>query len=57
MHIGGRIKNFNAWKEKLVYIWFVYRIWEFEVNYGDFISVTCILNVDLVGNFKFAVRI
>jgi hypothetical protein len=42
---------------KLVDIWFVFRIWEFEVNYIDFICVTCILNVDLVENFKFAVRI
>jgi hypothetical protein len=44
-------------RKKLVYIWFVFRIWEFEVNYGDFMRVTCILYVDLVENFKFAVRI
>ena len=44
-------------KEKLVDIWFVFRIWEPEVNYGDFICATCILYVDLVENFKFAVSI
>jgi hypothetical protein len=33
-------------REKLVDIWFVFRIWEFEVNYDDFICVTvfCMLN-------------
>jgi hypothetical protein len=44
-------------REKLVDIWFVLRILEFEVNFGDFICVTCILYVGLVENFKFAVRI
>jgi hypothetical protein len=44
-------------RENLVDIWFVFRIWVFEVNYGDFICVTCFLYVDLVENFKFAVRI
>jgi hypothetical protein len=24
-------------REKLVDVWFVFRIWEYEVNYGDFI--------------------
>jgi len=38
-------------------IWFVFRIWEYEVNYVDFICVTCILYVGLVENFKFAVKI
>jgi len=32
--------------------WFVFRIWEFEVNYGDFIYVTCILYVGFVKNFN-----
>ena len=44
-------------REKLVDIWFVFRILEFEVNFGDFICVTCILCVGLVENFEFAVRI
>jgi len=44
-------------REKLVDIWFVIRISEFEVNFDDFICVTCILYVGLVENFKFAVRI
>jgi len=35
----------------------VLRILEFEVNFGDFICVTCILYVGLVENFKLAVRI
>jgi len=32
-------------REKLVDIWFVFRILEFYVNYGDFICVTriCVL--------------
>jgi hypothetical protein len=29
-------------------IWFVFRILEFEVNFGDFICVTCILYVGIV---------
>ena len=44
-------------REKSVDIWFVFRIWECEVNYGDFISVTCISYADLVENFRSAVRI
>ena len=35
-------------REELTDIWFVFRILEFEVNFGDFISVTCILCVGLV---------
>ena len=35
-------------REKIVDIWFVFRIWEFEVNFGDFICVICILYVGLV---------
>jgi hypothetical protein len=41
---------------KLFGICFVFRIWEFEVNYFFFVCVTCILYVDLE-NFKLAVRI
>ena len=43
-------------REKLVDIRFVFRIRDYEVNYGDFICVTCISHVDLE-NFKFSVRI
>jgi hypothetical protein len=39
-------------REKLVDVWFVFRIWEFEVNYGDFICVICILCVGMLENFK-----
>ena len=35
-------------REKLINIWFVFRIWEFVVNCGDFIRVTCILFVGLM---------
>jgi hypothetical protein len=28
-------------REKLVDIWFVFRIWGFEVHYGKFVCVTC----------------
>jgi hypothetical protein len=35
-------------REKLVDVWPLFRIWEFEVNYSDFICVTCIC----VENFK-----
>jgi hypothetical protein len=38
-------------------VWFVFRILEYIVNYGDFICVTCILYVGLVENFKLAVKI
>jgi len=38
-------------REKLFDIWFVFRIWEFVVNY-DFICLTCILYVGLVENFN-----
>jgi hypothetical protein len=44
-------------REKLVDIWCVFRILEFVLNFGDFIYVTCILYVNLVENFKFAVKI
>jgi hypothetical protein len=44
-------------REKLVDIWYVFRVLEFVVNYDDFICVTCILCVGAVENFKFAVRI
>jgi hypothetical protein len=44
-------------REKLVDIWFVFRILEFEVNFGDFVCVTYILYVGLVENFKIAVRL
>ena len=43
-------------REKLVGIWFVFRIWKFEVTYVNCICVTCILFVGLVENFKIAVR-
>jgi len=36
----------------LVDIWFVIRIWELEVNYGDCVCVPCILYVDLVENLN-----
>ena len=39
-------------KRIIVAIWFVFEIWEFVVNYGDFIRLTCILYVGLVGNFQ-----
>jgi len=35
-------------REKLFDIWFVFRIWEFEVHFDDFICVICILYVGLV---------
>jgi len=35
-------------REKLVDTWFVFRILEFVVNYGDFICVTCILYIGMV---------
>ena len=38
-------------REKLVHIWFVLRIWEFIVNYGDFICVPCVLYIGLVEKF------
>jgi len=44
-------------REKLVDIWFVFGIWNFEVNFGDFICITCILCVALVEYFKIAVKI
>jgi len=44
-------------REKLVGIWFVFRIWKFEVNYANFICVTFIMCVGLVENFKIAFRI
>jgi hypothetical protein len=28
-------------REKLVDIWFDFGIWEFEVQYGEFVCVTC----------------
>jgi len=37
--------------------WFVFRIWVYEVNYGDFICVTFTLYVGLVEKIKFAVKI
>jgi len=49
----------NAWREgegererererdKLFDIWFMFRIWEFVVNYDYFICLTCILYVVL----------
>jgi hypothetical protein len=39
-------------REKLVDIWFVFRFWEFEVNCGNFICVTCVLCVGLVENLN-----
>jgi len=39
-------------REKLVHIWFVFRILEFEVNFGDFMCVTCILYAGLMENYK-----
>jgi len=44
-------------RENLVDNWFVFRIWAYEVNYGDCICVTCFLYIDLLENFKFAVWI
>jgi len=35
-------------REKLVDIWFVFRILEFVMNYGDLICVTCILYFGMV---------
>jgi len=35
-------------REKLVGIWFLFRILDFEVNFGFFICVTCVLCVGLV---------
>jgi len=35
-------------REVLTDIWFVFRILELEVNFGDFICVTCILYVGIV---------
>ena len=33
-------------RERLVDSRFVFRIWDYEVNYGDFICVTCISYVE-----------
>jgi hypothetical protein len=44
-------------REKLVDIWFVFGVWNFEVNFDDFICITCILCVDLVEYFKIAVKV
>jgi hypothetical protein len=38
-------------REKLFDIWFVFRIWEFEVYYGEFVCVTCNLCVGMVEIF------
>jgi hypothetical protein len=38
-------------REKLVDIWFVFRILEFEVNFGDFICVFCIV-MNAKSNFQ-----
>jgi hypothetical protein len=43
-------------REKSVDIWFVFRILEFVVNFGDFICVTCILYVGMVEILNFAVE-
>jgi hypothetical protein len=43
--------------EKLLTFVLCLEIWQFEVNYGDFICVTCIVYADLVENFKCAVWI
>jgi len=43
-------------REKLVDIWFVFRILEFEVNFGDLICVTCVLCVGLVEILNFQLR-
>ena len=54
--INSQINVCNAWRERererLFDIWFVFRIWEFVVNYGDFICLTCVLYVGLVENFN-----
>jgi len=42
--------------EKLVDIWFVLRILDFEVNFGDFICVTCVLCVGLMEILNLQVR-
>jgi len=42
-------------KEKFVDI-FVFGIWEFLVNYCDFVCVNFVLYVGLVENFKFSVN-
>ena len=39
-------------REELFDIWFLFRIWEFVVNYGDFICLPCILYVGMVESFK-----
>jgi hypothetical protein len=41
--------------EKLVDIWFVFRIWGFEVHYGEFVCVTCNVCVGMVGIFNLQV--
>jgi len=43
-------------RQKLVDIWFVFRILELEVNFGDFISVTRILCVGLVDILNLQLR-
>jgi hypothetical protein len=35
-------------REKVSDIWFVFRILEFEVSFGDFMCVTCTLCVGMV---------
>jgi len=42
---------------KLADIWFVFGIWNFEVNFGNFVCITCILFVALVKCFKIAIKI
>jgi len=40
-------------REKLIDIWFVFRIFEFEMNFGDFICVTCFFCVGMVEILNF----
>jgi hypothetical protein len=39
-------------REKLVEIWFALRIWEFEVQYGEYVCVICNLCVSMVEIFN-----
>jgi len=43
-------------REKPTDIWFLFRILEYVVNYGDFIRVTCILYVGIVESLHFQLR-
>jgi hypothetical protein len=42
-------------RQKLVDIWYEFRIWEFEVQCGEFICATCNLYVGMVEIFNLQV--